>query len=103
MNHNILAFLEFIERRPQMVLPGEVNFSTMEAFFVGYLQGLSIKAQKDLHLELSESIQKALNLRSNLFWPILIKTHYQNKSDNELVQIMMKFVKDFFVANPEFR
>lgn len=90
-----LKVIEDLKRRPQLVLMGDVGFYSIKTFVIGYIQGLGVALNYDMHKGLSIWFKSKVKEDCSLFWSEHITNYYEGVPESELILHFLNNVEDF--------
>jgi hypothetical protein len=95
-----LELIKVLKRRPKMILTGNADFYSIKTFLIGYIQGLEVCYDIELHKRISGWFQNKIHQSSSLFWTEHVEYYYQSNNDDENVVNLLRELESFFIENP---
>ena len=104
LNARVSEWINLMKFKPTLVIPlkeKEIDYSMMKIYTYGYLFGLENGLDIKIAKNISIWFQKKNDLDSESYFPDDIPYYYKNKSDRELMSILLSTMEQYFIENPE--
>ena len=80
-----------------MIIPVDnITYEVMKTYLEGYFDGIGVVYNKNISLEISRWFQDKINIKSSNYWTNQIQFHYSNKTDKELIEILLDTTEEYF-------
>lgn len=85
-----------------MILSNNSSYDYLQNYFEGYIDGISLLANKNIRLEITEWFQEKAGQKTNFYFTNQIKHFNKSKSDTELQNELIETIRNFFLEHPSY-
>lgn len=100
VNKRIEELFELLLKRTSMIVPNGTSYALVSNYIVGVLDGLSLQLNFNLHFKIMEWYFGKVGVKTNCFWITHLQISHEGKSENELNQVLIELVQQYFLENP---
>jgi hypothetical protein len=92
--------LELFKIRPRMLVKSAANYTLVQNYIEGYLDGLSAVFGYDFRNIIDQWYRKKNNIEEAIELPNYIATHFAGRSEKELRHLLVDTISEYFKENP---
>lgn len=99
INKQVLKTMWYLKNDSKSLIE-DTNYDSFHAYIEGYIDGLSMALNNNLRGEITRFYEEKGNPRTNCYWTNQIKYRNKDKTNTELVEILLDITEEYFYKNP---
>jgi hypothetical protein len=97
----IFETFKVLRQYPLMILSKDDNYSLLQNYLEGYIDGLSFFLNKNMRLEITQWYNKKIGVQTSYYWTNHIPFHFEGNDEKKLKEILIDLTEEYFRENSD--
>ena len=98
INEQVLKTMQILKNNSKILIE-DMNYDSFHAYIEGYIDGLNMALNYNLLGEITSFYEAKGNIKTNYYWTNQIKHRNKDKTNSELVEILLETTEEYFLKN----
>ena len=99
INEQVLRIMKILKSNSKSLIE-DTKYDSFHAYMEGYIDGLNITLTDNLRGEITRFFEAKGNPKTNCYWTNQIKYRNKDKTNDELVEILLETTEEYFLKTP---
>ena len=100
MNEHVLKTMHILKNNSKSLIEDK-TYDSFHAYIEGYVDGLTMALNYKLRNEITRFYESKGNIKTNYLWTNQIKHRNEDKTNSELVEILLETTEEYFLKNAD--
>ncbi|MGC6768259.1 hypothetical protein [Enterococcus sp. LJL51] len=101
-NNTILNQIQILRNKPEELIIGDLTYVAFCTYIEGYIDGINQLLSFNLREDITKYFESKGNIHTNYYWTNQIKHRNEEKTDTELINILLDVTEEYFMEKFKF-
>jgi len=100
MNEHVLKTMHILKNNSKSLIEDK-TYDSFHAYIEGYVDGVTMALNYELRNDITRFYESKGNIKTNYHWTNQIKHRNEDKTNSELVEILLETTEEYFLKNAD--